>query len=137
MFEAGAQLPERCIASVSAERMKTMAALLQDPNMIHIDPEAVRSLGLGDRVINQGPTNMGYLMNLLLDLAPGARIERIAVRFMANVFAGDAVVARGTVDAVERQADGAEILTCSVALDVESGSRALEGTARVRLPAAA
>jgi acyl dehydratase len=134
-LEAGAALPELRIASVEPERMRAMAVLLQDPNPIHIHAEVVKGLGMGDRVINQGPANMGYIANLLVSLAPGAEVERLSVRFMANVFGGDAVVAGGTVESVERDDAGGRRLSCAVHLDVEGGGRALEGRAVVRLPA--
>jgi acyl dehydratase len=48
--------------SVDSERMREFAVLLADPNPIHLEPEAVRARGLGDRVVNQGPANFGYVL---------------------------------------------------------------------------
>lgn len=123
----GADLRPFEIESVSAEAMRTLAALLRDPTPIHFAPEVVKELGLGDRVINQGPANVGYVMNALLENAPEGELERVQVRFLGNVFAEDHVVAGGRVTEV---ADGRA--TCEVWLDVEGGTRALEGTAVVR-----
>lgn len=114
------------IESVSAEAMRTIAALLRDPTPIHFAPEVVAELGLGDRVINQGPANLGYVMNALMRAAPEGRIERVQVRFLGNVLAEDRVSAGGQVAAV----DG-DRATLDVWLDVAGGSRALEGTATV------
>lgn len=122
----GAELEPFAIASVSAEAMRTLAALLRDPTPIHFAPEAVAALGLGERVINQGPANLGYVLNALLAAAPARRIERVEVRFLSNVRVADRVVAAGRVDAGERQ-DGR--VDCEVWLDVGDGDRALEGTA--------
>ena len=71
----GTELEPFVVDGVSAEKMKLMAALLHDPNPIHLDPEAVRGLGMGDRVVNQGPANQAYLVNMLLALRgrPGRR----------------------------------------------------------------
>jgi acyl dehydratase len=123
-LEPGGSLPPFTVESVSAERMRTLAALLRDPTPIHFAPEVVAELGMGDRVINQGPANLGYVMNALLAAAPDARIEHLHVRFMANVFAEDRVTAGGSVEAADD--DRAE---CAVWLDVEGGARALEGRA--------
>jgi acyl dehydratase len=112
-----------------------MALLLRDPNPIHWDVEAVRELGMGDRVINQGPTNMAYVINMLIAWAgdPG-RIRSLNVRFRDNVRAGDRVTAGGTVSEV--RSDGEERLAlCEVWLDVTDGPRALAGTAVVAVPA--
>ena len=51
------------------------------------------------------------------------------MRLLANVFAGDRVVAAGRVEAVE---DGRAV--CSVWLDVDGGARAVDGTATLILP---
>lgn len=44
MTEPGRQLPEHRIGPVSAEKMKTMSALMRDANPIHFDESAVRAL---------------------------------------------------------------------------------------------
>jgi len=121
------------IDSVSAEAMKAMAVVLSDPNPIHLDPGVVRRLGLGDRVINQGPSGCGYMMNMLLRQFPGARLRTFQVRFLANVFGGDSVVAAGQVREVEEQ-DGRLSIGCDIWLDVDGGHRAIQGTATVTLP---
>lgn len=125
----GAELGPLVIESVSAERMKTLAVVLADPNPIHLDPEAVRALGMGDRVVNQGPANFAWVLDMLRAAVPGAEIRELRVRLLANVFAGDRVVAAGVVDAVDDRA-----LSCSVWLDVDGGARAVDGTATLILP---
>jgi 3-hydroxybutyryl-CoA dehydratase len=128
-MEPGTELGPRVIESVDPELMKVFAVALDDPNPIHLDPEAVKAAGLGDRVINQGPAGLGYLLNMLHDAAPGARVEELKVRFSANVFGGDRVEAGGVVESVQ---DGRA--SCKVWLDVTGGRRALSGTATLVLP---
>lgn len=131
--EAGTEIPVWEVAAVDPEKMKIMAALLGDPNPIHFDVRSVRALGMGDRVINQGPLNMGYVMNMLTAWTGSAEcIRDLRLRFRGNVLAGDHVRARGTVTAVRRE-DGALLADCDVALDVVGGSPALTGTATVVL----
>ncbi len=97
----GDELPRLVIEAVDAGKMKTMAALLGDSNPIHWDVDTVRELGMGDQPVNQGPNNLGYVMNMLGDWAGGAeRIQNIRVRFVDNVFAGDRLEAGGTVTAI-------------------------------------
>jgi acyl dehydratase len=133
--QAGTQIPVRVVERVGGAEMKTMAALLQDPNPIHWDPAATRALGMGERVVNQGPINMAYVMNALLSWAGDdpSRLRAITLRFMANVFEGDRVEAGGTVTGV-RDVNGERLADCDVWLDVTGGSRALAGTAVVALP---
>jgi acyl dehydratase len=115
--------------------MKTMAALLHDPNPIHWDSAATRALQMGERVVNQGPINMSYVMNALVSWVGNdpSRLRAITLRFMANVFEGDRVEAGGTVTGL-RDVKGEQLADCDVWLDVTGGSRALAGTAIVALP---
>lgn len=133
--EVGTELPVRIVEKVDIAEMKTMAALLQDPNPIHWDPESTKSLGMGERTVNQGPINMAYVMNMLVAWADNdpSRLRGINLRFMANVFNGDKVTAGGTVTGV-REVGGERLADCEVWLDVEGSGRALSGTATVALP---
>lgn len=134
-IEVGTELPVRVVERVDIAEMKTMAALLQDPNPIHWDPEATKALGMGERTVNQGPINMAYVMNMLVAWADNdpSRLRGLKLRFMANVFNGDRVTAGGRVTGV-REVDGERLVDCEVWLDVDGGSRALSGTATVAIP---
>jgi acyl dehydratase len=129
--EPGTRLPDLEVAEVSAEKMKTTAALLSDPNPIHWDTDVVRALGLGDRPINQGPLNMGYVTNMLAAFSGGHdRLRTFRVRFLDNVRAGDRLRASGVVTAVRTEGD--ELLCdCDVELSVAGGPKVLAGTATV------
>lgn len=130
-MRVGDALPSFTVDRVDAGRMAVMAELLRDPNPIHLDPEAVRRLGLGDRVVNQGPTTMAYLQTMLVDWAGGEdRLRALTVRFRANVLAGDRVVAGGRITAL-RDEGGVRLADCAVWVDVDGGPRALDGTATV------
>ena len=130
--DAGSEVPPLVVDSVDAEKMKTVAALLQDSNPIHFDADVVRALGLGDRVVNQGPSNLGYIVTMLARWAgdPG-RVRRLRVRFLGNVFAGERVVARGTVTDV-REKDGVRLADLDVWLERDD-ERVLDGSATVVL----
>ncbi|MDR7303975.1 MaoC family dehydratase [Haloactinomyces albus] len=132
-IRVGDELPAYEVTSVSAEKMKTMSALMRDANPIHYDAEAVRALNLGDRVVNQGPLNQAYVVSMLGHWAGGvARVRAIRLRYLGNVFAEDTLRACGTVTAI-RAEDGVTVADCDVHLDVVEGSRVLSGTAAVRI----
>lgn len=100
--EVGTELPPLVIDAVDPEKMKLMAAILRDPNPIHFDAASVRELGLGDRVVNQGPSNLSYLLNMVTRWSGGVpTLRSVAVRFLGNVFAGDRVECAGRVTAVD------------------------------------
>ena len=132
--EVGTQLPAYDVPSVSAEKMKTMAALLSDPTPIHWDVETLRALGMGDRPVNQGPLNMGYVMNAVTGWAGGPdRLRRLRVRFLGTVLAGQALRVRGSVTAL-RNEDGVRLADVDVALEVVGGDAVVSGSATVVLP---
>lgn len=125
----GDELTPLTVGPVSAEKMKILAAILRDPNTIHIDHDVVRMRGLGDKVINQGPTNMGYVTTMLDDNFGPGMLARLTVRFGANVFEDDIVTAGGTVTAVDDST-----ITCEIWLDRQNGERAVSGVAVMRRP---
>ncbi|MGC5256131.1 MaoC family dehydratase [Gordonia sp. DT218] len=116
---------------VDAEKMKIMAALLEDPNPIHWDTRAVADLGLGDAPVNQGPLNMGYIQSMLAQWAGGRdRIREFRARFLGNVFGGQTVRAGAEVTAVVQGPEGQRI-ECEIWLDVDGVGRVMSGTATV------
>ena len=127
----GMPLGPLTIEAVPASGMKLAAALLDDPNPIHLDPRAVETLGLGTTVINQGPITISYLQSMIAAaLGDAGRIVSFKARFVANVFAGDRVDCVGTVDAVDGGAGLASIL-CQATVD---GRPVVLATATIRLP---
>ncbi|OZC79063.1 hypothetical protein CH274_16630 [Rhodococcus sp. 06-418-5] len=123
----GATLPTVVLPAVSAEKMKTMAALLSDSNPIHFDVDAVRALGMGERPVNQGPTNMAYIMNYLGEVFGSVNdVRKLSVRFVGNVCAGDVLEVSGTVDDVD-----VDLCTVTVELRIQGGPLALTGHASV------
>ena len=131
--QPGTEIPSLVIEEVGTEQMKTVAALLHDPNPIHFDVESVQALGMGDRVVNQGPNNMAYVVNMLGDWAGGpGRVRALRVRFLGNVLGGDRLTARGTVTGV-REEDGERLADLDVWLERAEDDRVLDGTAVVAL----
>jgi len=134
-YAVGDSIPEYVMASVSAARMCTMAAILRDPNPIHWDRNAVDSLplGLGKRTINQGPLGLSYMINMLHAWAGSDSIRRIVMRFPQVVLDGERVIARGEITAV-REEQGIVLADCKIWLEHADRGILLEGTATVVLP---
>lgn len=127
-YAVGDALPCFLIESVSPDAMKQWAVFLADPNPIHLDVEVVKAKGLGDKVINQGPINVAYMMNMLMAAFPGGRIENMASRFLDNVYAGDTLTASGRITAIE-----GDRVSCELSLDAEGRGTVNAGTATVQL----
>jgi acyl dehydratase len=109
--------------------MRVMSDLLRDPNPIHLDRDATRRLGLGDRLVNPGPINMGHLMEML---GRAGVVRRLTLRHLGTVREGDLLVAAGLVRSLETVA-GERRATCDVWLDRDDGERLLAGTAVLAL----
>lgn len=131
--EIGTEIPGWTMEEVTADRMKTVAAILRDPTPIHWDRESTRQLGLGGRLLNQSPINLGYVANMLMDWAGPECIRRLRVAFPQPVFDGDRVIAGGVVESIEAVGDE-RLASCRIWLDRGDGVRAVEGTAVVSLP---
>lgn len=133
-IEVGGSLPGRIIDSVDPEKMKLLSALMRDPNPIHFDRVAVAELGMGDKTVNQGPSNMAYVLSMLGQWAGGSdRITHYRFRFLGNVFEGDRLEASGIIASVHEGDDGLEV-ECSLSLSVVGGTEVLTGTGTVLLP---
>lgn len=129
----GTDVPPVVVEEVPLEPMKTVAALLNDSNPIHWDVASVKALGMGDRVVNQGPNNMAYIVTMLADWAGGpGQVRGLRVRFLGNVFAGDRLTARGVVTGVREEA-GERLADLDVRLERAEDDRVLDGTAVVAL----
>ncbi len=124
-------IPSWTMAVVDAARMKTMAAILRDPYPVHWDRLANQAFGLGGRVINQGPLNLSYVANMLMDWSGPASIRRLTVSFGPPVLDGDHVIAGGRVTAVVDN-DGESLAECDVWLE-RNGEHVVDGTAVVVL----
>ena len=118
---------------VTPESMKEWAVFLRDPNPIHLDPEVVKAKGLGDRVINQGPTNVAYVINMLQKNFPTASIEEMNSRFVDNVYGGETVVATGTITEVVENTDATSV-SCELILNTTEERTTITATATVKIP---
>jgi acyl dehydratase len=116
------------IDAVSPAAMHEWAVFLHDPNPIHLDADVVRARGLGDRVINQGPANVAYLINMLHAAFPGATLAAIESRFIDNVYGGERVVAAGEIAEID-----ADRVTCALTLTAGDDRIVLTGTATMIL----
>lgn len=110
------EIPPWTMDGVDPARMKTMAAILRDPYPVHWDRDANHGTGRAGRVINQGPLNLGYVVNMLMAWAGPECVRRLTVSFGRPVLDGDRVTARGRVTALDEH-NGERLATCDVWLE--------------------
>ena len=131
--EVGMEIPPWTMEHVDPEKMKLYAAIARDPNPIHWDRAEVAKRGMGDRLINQGPLNLAYIVNMLHAWAGPGCIRSLNVKFTAPVYDGDTVAARGVVTAVRKES-GELVAECEVWVEGESATRRVVGLALVAKP---
>ena len=102
----GDEIPALRKAPVDKLRLLHYAGASGDDNLIHVDVETARSVGL-EGVIAHGMLSMGFLGQLLTDWAGPGAVRSLEVRFARMVELGDALTCRGVVTAVEGGAAGA------------------------------
>lgn len=130
--ETGTEIPSWRLDEVLGSQMRLYAAIARDPNPIHFDRAEAAKRGLGDRCVTQGPLNLAYIMNMINAWMGPESLREIAIRFTANVFEGDSVVAGGVVTGV-RDDGGERVADCDVWLEKADGTRTVQGTATVAL----
>ena len=79
---------------VRQEDLNSWSKILNDPNPIHFDANAVKQ---GDKCINQGPANIAYLINTIFYNFPKCKILNIKNRLNGNVFVDDIVTVSGEI----------------------------------------
>lgn len=132
-LRVGDEIPPWVMPSVLPARMRTMAAILRDPNPVHWDPDVCEKIGFGRHTINQGPLGLSYMVNMLHAWAGPRCLRRLIMRFPLVVLDGDRITARGRVTAVREEA-GETLVDCDVWLEREGTANPLEGSATVVLP---
>ncbi|MEM6709343.1 MAG: MaoC family dehydratase [Pseudomonadota bacterium] len=129
----GDQIPEWDMPEVSAARMRTMAAILRDPNPVHWDRSVCAKLGFGERTINQGPLGLSYMINMLHAWTGPDSIRRVFMTFPLVILDGERVTAQGVVTAI-REENGERLADCDIWLHREGSANPLTGSATVALP---
>jgi acyl dehydratase len=128
-LRVGQQIDPFVIESVDPARVKTVAAILQDPTQTHLDPAVTRRLGMGESIITQGALNMTWFAEAAARFAGGReRLVSFDVRFLDHVFAGERFECTGTVTAVDPDHGQARLEL----LATSNGRPVLGGTATVR-----
>ena len=109
---------------VSQESMDTWAKILDDPNPIHLDVNSVKSLGLGDKTINQGPANIAYIMNMLEQNFPNSQIIKMNNKMTNSILEGELVNVSGQILNIKDK-ESHLIISCTLKLTAEGGKIAV------------
>lgn len=121
--------------AIEQEQLRRYAAASGDYNPIHLDPAAARRVGLDD-VIAHGMLSMAFLgqfVNQQIADEPGARVDRLKVRYAGMVRLGDTLTCLGKVtERVEGEKETTISLECWA--QNQRGERVTLGEAVVLAP---
>jgi acyl dehydratase len=103
-----------------------------DYNPLHSDEIFATKVAGYPSVFAHGMLSMGVTGKMLTDLVGDGRLTRFGVRFVQQVWPGDTLTARATVEAVTRS-DGDHVVDFAVSTTNDRGDEVLKGYASARL----
>jgi acyl dehydratase len=130
-YEAGNQLPGREFDAITRTDIVRYQGASGDMNPIHHDDEYARSAGYPG-VFSVGMLQAGLLATYVTDLFGADRVCDFDVQFREQVWPGDALVAEGRVDDVDRDRGRLKV---SITLARVGGGVAVRGTAEFDISA--
>jgi acyl dehydratase len=133
---AGQELVPLVKPPITQEQLRRYAEASGDFNPIHLDEQAAHRVGL-DGVIAHGMLSMAFLgqfVNQQIAGIPGARLERLRVRFMDMVRLGDTLTCHGVVKSKTIDDDLSESVTLECWAQNQKGDRVTAGEAVVVVP---
>jgi acyl dehydratase len=103
-----------------------------DYNPLHSDERYAKEISGYPSVFAHGMLSMGMTGRVLTDWVGDGRLTKYGVRFVKQVWPGDALTATATVDAI-REEDGEWLADFSVLTVNQSGEPVVTGAATARL----
>ena len=103
-----------------------------DYNPLHTDELFTREVAGYPGVFAHGMLTMGMTGRLLTDWFGDGRLTKYGVRFVNQVWPGDALTATATIEAV-REEDGVHLADVSIVTVNQDGTPVVTGTATARL----
>jgi acyl dehydratase len=103
-----------------------------DFNPLHSDEPFAREIAGYPGIFAHGMLTMGMTGRILTDWFGVERLTRFGARFVRQVWPGDTLTARATVDAIRRE-DGRPYADVSIATVNQEGTTVLTGSATARL----
>jgi acyl dehydratase len=101
-----------------------------DYNPLHTDEVFAREVAGYPSVFAHGMLTMGMTGKLIVRLAGPWGVLRYGVRFKAQVWPGDTLIARATVSAI-REEDGRQLVDLDLSTVNQHGQEVLAGTATI------
>ncbi len=105
-----------------------------DYNPLHTDEIFTTKVAGYPTVFAHGMLSMGMTGKMLTNLVGDGRLTNYGVRFVAQVWPGDTLTAKATVEAI-REEDGVSLVDLAVSTVNQDGAEVVKGSATARIDA--
>ncbi len=123
---------ELVVENLTRTQIIQYAGASGDYNPLHTDEIFTTKVAGYPTVFAHGMLSMGVTGKMLTNWVGDGRLTKYGVRFVAQVWPGDSLTAKATVEAI-REEDGVSLADLSVSTTNQDGAEVIKGTATARL----
>ena len=123
---------EVVVDNLSRTQIIQYAGASGDYNPLHTDEIFTTKVAGYPTVFAHGMLSMGVTGKMLTNLVGDGRLTKYGVRFVNQVWPGDSLTAKATVEAI-REEDGVSLVDLSVSTVNQDGAEVVKGSATARI----
>ena len=131
-LKVGDQHEQVVVEDLKRTQIVQYAGASGDYNPVHTDEVFATKVAGYPTVFAHGMLTMGMTGRMLTDYVGDGRLTKYGVRFVSQVWPGDTLTARATVETV-REEDGQPLVVLSVSTVNQDGQEVLRGSATARI----
>ncbi len=123
---------ELVVNDLSRTQIVQYAGASGDYNPIHTDEIFATKVAGYPTVFAHGMLTMGLTGTMLTNYVGDGRLTKFGVRFLSQVWPGDTLTARATVEAI-REEDGQQLVDLTLSTVNQDGQEVVKGSATARI----
>ena len=131
-LEVGDTHEETVIHNLSRTQIVMYAGASGDYNPVHSDEVFATKVAGYPTVFAHGMLSMGLTGKMLTNFVGDGRLTKFGVRFVSQVWPGDTLTAKATVEAI-RQEDGQQLVDLTISTVNQDGGEVVSGNATARI----
>ena len=131
-IKAGDTHEEQLVENLTRTQIVQYAGASGDYNPLHTDDAYTTKIAGYPSVFAHGMLTMGMTGKMLTNYVGDGRLVRYGVRFTSQVWPGDSLVAKATVEKV-REEDGQHFVELTVSTTNQDGTVVVSGSATARI----
>ena len=124
----GDNYEEVVVSDLSRTQIVQYAGASGDYNPLHTDEVFAKEVGGYPTVFAHGMLSMGLTGTMLTSYVGDGRLRKFGVRFTRQVFPGDTLTAKATVEAIREQ-DGEHLVDLALSTTNQNGEEVVTGSA--------